>query len=114
MRDGVITEADTCREFVTPRLVEAGWGAVHAVWGVKSWSAGLIAALSTTLLGAALGVVYLAGGRSLAPCVVANTLITALIEPGLIPNRLGRWRETPGSDDDADHATGTLGEGLNN
>jgi len=26
MRDGVITEADTCREFVTPRLVEAGWG----------------------------------------------------------------------------------------
>jgi len=23
MRDGVITEADTCREFVTPRLVEA-------------------------------------------------------------------------------------------
>lgn len=27
MRDGVITEADTCREFVTPRLVEAGWGA---------------------------------------------------------------------------------------
>jgi len=27
MRDGVVTEADTCREFVTPRLVEAGWGA---------------------------------------------------------------------------------------
>ncbi|WP_211161293.1 EcoAI/FtnUII family type I restriction enzme subunit R [Aromatoleum bremense] len=27
MRDGVITEADTCREFITPRLVEAGWGA---------------------------------------------------------------------------------------
>jgi type I restriction enzyme R subunit len=27
MHDGVITEADTCREFVTPRLVEAGWGA---------------------------------------------------------------------------------------
>ena len=26
MRDGVMTEADTCREFVTPRLVEAGWG----------------------------------------------------------------------------------------
>jgi len=26
MHDGVITEADTCREFVTPRLIEAGWG----------------------------------------------------------------------------------------
>jgi type I restriction enzyme R subunit len=24
MRDGVMTEADTCREFVTPKLVEAG------------------------------------------------------------------------------------------
>ncbi|WP_420909930.1 EcoAI/FtnUII family type I restriction enzme subunit R [Achromobacter denitrificans] len=24
-REGVMTEADTCREFVTPRLIEAGW-----------------------------------------------------------------------------------------
>jgi hypothetical protein len=24
-REEVMTEADTCREFVTPRLVEAGW-----------------------------------------------------------------------------------------
>lgn len=32
MRNGVITEADTCREFVTPRLLEAGWGvAPHAI-----------------------------------------------------------------------------------
>ena len=27
MSEGVMTEADTCREFVTPRLVEAGWSA---------------------------------------------------------------------------------------
>lgn len=33
MRTGVITEADTCREFVTPRLVEAGWGAAPHVIG---------------------------------------------------------------------------------
>lgn len=33
MRDGVITEADTCREFVTPKLIEAGWGAVPHVIG---------------------------------------------------------------------------------
>jgi type I restriction enzyme R subunit len=26
MRERVMTEADTCREFVTPKLVEAGWG----------------------------------------------------------------------------------------
>lgn len=25
MRNDVITEADTCREFVTPRSVEASW-----------------------------------------------------------------------------------------
>lgn len=32
MRHGVTTEADTCREFVTPRLIEAGWGtAPHAI-----------------------------------------------------------------------------------
>ena len=24
-RDQVVTEADTCREFVTPKLVESGW-----------------------------------------------------------------------------------------
>ena len=28
-----MTEADTCREFVTPRLVEAGWGAAESVIG---------------------------------------------------------------------------------
>ena len=33
MHDGVITEADTCREFVTPRLVEAGWGAAPCAIG---------------------------------------------------------------------------------
>lgn len=26
MRPGVVTDADTCREFVTPRLIQAGWG----------------------------------------------------------------------------------------
>lgn len=25
MRDGAMTEADTCREYVIPKLVEAGW-----------------------------------------------------------------------------------------
>jgi type I restriction enzyme R subunit len=43
MRDGVITEADTCREFVTPRLVEAGWGtAPHAIGEQHSFTHGRI------------------------------------------------------------------------
>ncbi len=43
MRDGVITEADTCREFVTPRLIEAGWGAApHAMGEQRSFTNGRI------------------------------------------------------------------------
>lgn len=30
MREGVITDAATCREFVTPKLVEAGWRLIDA------------------------------------------------------------------------------------
>lgn len=43
MRDGVITEADTCREFVTPKLVEAGWAlAPHAIGEQRSFTNGRI------------------------------------------------------------------------
>ena len=43
MREGVITEADTCREFVTPRLVEAGWGvAPHVIGEQRSFTNGRI------------------------------------------------------------------------
>ena len=43
MRNGVITEADTCREFVTPRLLEAGWGvAPHAIGEQRSFTNGRI------------------------------------------------------------------------
>ena len=60
------------------------FGLAHFVWGFKRVSAGINAALSTGALGLGLGIVYLVGGRSLAPCVVAHFVITALIEPGLI------------------------------
>ena len=43
MRNGVITEADTCREFVTPRLIEAGWDlAPHAIGEQRSFTNGRI------------------------------------------------------------------------
>jgi len=43
MGDGVITEADTCREFVTPKLIEAGWGsAPHAIGEQRSFTNGRI------------------------------------------------------------------------
>jgi type I restriction enzyme R subunit len=43
MRDGVISEADTCREFVTPRLREAGWSAApYAIGEQRSFTNGRI------------------------------------------------------------------------
>lgn len=73
------------------------FGIAHIFWGGKNVAAGVNAAISTTLLGFGLAVVYLAGDRSLAPCIVAHVLITALIEPGLliaaVNNRLGYWHE---------------------
>jgi len=43
MREGVMTEADTCREFVTPKLIEAGWAvAPHAIGEQRSFTNGRI------------------------------------------------------------------------
>lgn len=83
---------------VTQVAVSAiAFGVVHVVWGVKSRAAAVNAVVSTTLLGAALGVVYLVADRSLAPCVAAHVAIDVLIEPGLmlaaVQDRLGYWRE---------------------
>ena len=79
----------------------AAFGLVHAMWAFfgGSFSAGLQAMAATAVLGAALGAVYLASGRSLAPCIVAHFVITVLIEPGLVlaavRGQLGR-RTLPG------------------
>jgi membrane protease YdiL (CAAX protease family) len=74
------------------------FGIVHLAWGIKNIAVGINAALSTTILGAALAVVYIVGERSLAPCVVAHVLISGLIEPGLmlaaVSGRIGLWRES--------------------
>ncbi len=43
LREMVLTEADTCREFVTPRLVEAGWGsAPYSIGKQRSFTNGRI------------------------------------------------------------------------
>jgi len=73
------------------------FGVVHLIWGMRNWKAGVNAGLSTFMLGIALAVVYVVGERSLAPCIVAHFLVSALIEPGLLisvqKNRLGYWSE---------------------
>jgi membrane protease YdiL (CAAX protease family) len=62
------------------------FGAVHAVWGVAGGNlrAALNAMLVTGALGAALAIIYVVGGRSVAPCVAAHMAINFLVEPWLI------------------------------
>lgn len=64
----------------------AAFGLAHAFWGFlgRSFAAALQAMIATGVLGAMLGVVYLMSDRSLAPCIVAHFVVTALIEPGLV------------------------------
>ena len=71
------------------------FGIIHLLWGIKNIKAGVNAFISTSLLGIALAIVYLVSGRSLAPCIVAHFIITALIEPGLLiaakNDKIGYW-----------------------
>ena len=62
------------------------FGLAHGVWGLmgRSVRTALRAMMATGVLGAALGLVYIVSGRSLAPCIAAHFLINALIEPGLV------------------------------
>ncbi len=62
------------------------FGAVHAIWGVlaRRWRVALSSMIATTALGGALAVVYLIGGRTLAPCVWSHAWINLLIEPWLL------------------------------
>jgi membrane protease YdiL (CAAX protease family) len=62
------------------------FGVAHGIWGLfgRSLRAALGATLATGALGAALALVYVAAGRSVAACVVAHVVIDFFIEPGLI------------------------------
>jgi len=65
------------------------FGLGHLVWHSfsKDWRFSLIAALSTTIAGMALAVVYILGGRNLGPCIAAHFMINLVIEPCLF------WRQ---------------------
>lgn len=62
------------------------FGAAHAIWGImgRSLTAAIGATIATGALGVMLGIVYVLGGRSLAPCIAAHFFINAFIEPGLM------------------------------
>ncbi|TLX49429.1 CPBP family intramembrane metalloprotease [Pseudoalteromonas ruthenica] len=73
------------------------FGLAHLVWGGKALSAAVNATFYTFFLGAGLALVYIISDRNLALCIVAHTIVTGLIEPGLIKsallNKLGYFKE---------------------
>jgi hypothetical protein len=87
------------RSFVMNLAMKGGWGIAgqiflsamtfglaHGIWGLfgRNLRVALGATVATGLLGAALAVVYVLGGRSVAPCACAHVLINLVIEPWLI------------------------------
>jgi membrane protease YdiL (CAAX protease family) len=74
----------------TPVAVQIGasalsFGLAHVVWGIRGGPRAMLAAVgSTTLMGAALAVVYLASNRVILPCVIAHFIITLALEPWLM------------------------------
>ena len=71
--------------FAQIAISAAIFGAVHVVWIGFAGPRGVLGIIgATTLLGAALAVVYLAAGRSVVPCVAAHVAINAALEPWLV------------------------------
>jgi hypothetical protein len=62
------------------------FGAAHAIWGLvaRNYRIAVGSMIATGLLGAALGVVYLASDRVVAPCIWAHIVINLVIEPWLL------------------------------
>ncbi len=75
----------------------AVFGIAHLVWGGKAISAAINATFYTFFLGAGLAIIYILSERNLAVCIIAHTIVTGLIEPGLIKaavlNKLGYLTE---------------------
>lgn len=61
------------------------FGIVHAFWGIRGGISAVYGAVrSTTMLGIALAIVFVVGGRVVFPCVVAHFTINLVLEPWLL------------------------------
>lgn len=62
------------------------FGAAHGIWGLfgRQWRVAAGAAAATAVLGGLLAIVYLLGGRQVAPCIWSHMLINLAIEPWLV------------------------------
>lgn len=72
---------------VVVQILASGFafGIVHVFWGIRGGMPAVYGAVrSTTLLGLALAVVFVAAGRIVFPCVVAHFTINLVLEPWLL------------------------------
>jgi hypothetical protein len=72
------------------------FGLAHAGWTLlakRDLKFSLPAIISTSILGVFLAIIYLAGGRNLAPCIFTHVMINVVIEPWLMLSAVsGKWR----------------------
>lgn len=83
--------------FLQILLSGLAFAVAHLVWGAKAISAAINATFYTFFLGVGLAIIYIMSDRNLAACIIAHTIVTGLIEPGLIKsavlNKLGYLKE---------------------
>ena len=73
------------------------FGVAHAIWVVFGGNvrAALAVVIATGSLGALLAMVYLVGGRSVAPCIAAHVVMNLILEPWLVLSSVtGSWGPT--------------------
>lgn len=84
-------------DFIQIIISGIAFGTAHLVWGGKALSAAINATFYTFFLGSGLALIYIMSDRNLALCIIAHTIVTGLIEPGLIKsavlNKLGYLKE---------------------
>jgi uncharacterized protein len=75
------------------------FGAAHAVWGIaaRSWRVATGSMVATGILGAGLGIVFIASDRVLAPCIWAHISINLILEPWLLIAAMTRGLNTLGA-----------------
>lgn len=104
-----IFEEGFFRRFVMDLAAHRGWnnisqilisalifGVAHGIWGLfaRHVRPAVTATIATSLVGGAWAVVYIVGGRSLAPCIVSHILINFVLEPGMmLAAASGKWNQ---------------------
>ena len=90
-------QAEGFSDFLQIIISGLAFGIAHLVWGGKALSAAINATFYTFFLGSGLALIYIMSDRNLALCIIAHTIVTGLIEPGLIKsavlNKLGYLKE---------------------